>query len=69
MKVIKEALLGKVSRLCKHGADTIQRFNTKSCLQWVGEAEQWEEWALTPEHLLQSPGDSFCCEFGEQKPR
>ena len=38
MKVIKEALLGKVSRLVKHGADAIQRFNTESYLQWLGEA-------------------------------
>lgn len=30
MKVIKEALLGKVSRLFKHGALAIRRFNTKA---------------------------------------
>jgi len=40
MKVIKEALLGKVSRLFKHGADAVQRFNTESYLQWLGEARR-----------------------------
>lgn len=40
MKVIKEALLGKVSRLFKHGADAIRRFNTESYLRWLGEARR-----------------------------
>lgn len=40
MKVIKEALLGKVSGLFKHGADAIQRFNTESYLLWLGEARR-----------------------------
>lgn len=40
MKVIKEALRGKVSRLFKHGADAVQSFNTESYLQWLGEARR-----------------------------
>lgn len=35
---MKEALLGKVSRLVKHRADAPQRSNTESCLQGPGEA-------------------------------
>lgn len=42
MKVIKEALLGKVSRLFKHGAVAIRRFNTKSYLQGWERQEEWE---------------------------
>lgn len=58
MKVIKEALLGKVSRLFKHGAVAIRRFNTESYLQGLQRQEEWERQTLA--RLLQQREGSSC---------
>lgn len=69
MKVIKEALLGKVSRLFKHGADAIQRFNTNSYLQWLGEARKVGNMASNTCPVLQGLRDSLCTKLSEQRTR